>query len=183
MSDKSGKFAIIYQWSLILFGLLFPILVISTLNAKIYLAIRSRVKYRIEKSTSSCGDSAAVTSATDASCSHIDKVPTTGEVDSIAMAQKSKRKPLSKKDRSLVNILLVVTLSFVIFNSPQVIRGALFYLLHMKSSTMSPPQRSSHHFSWAFTNTLSTVNYAVNFFLYCLSSRKFRLDLASLFKE
>ena len=179
MRDVSNNFAKIYQWSLIIFGILFPIFVISTLNLKIFLAIRSRLKYTVKESTPNCStDSSMFTicQAEDSSgvktssmCSEADTGPTTNS------KRKIKRKPLTKQDRGLLNILMVVTLTFVLLNTPQVLRGSIYYLSVKR--TLNDSQRSVKHFGWAFTNTLSTINYAVNFFLYCFSSRKFRQDL------
>ena len=191
MRDKSGKFSLIYQWSLIIFGLLFPIFVISTLNTKIFLAIRSRVKYRVENPATSTvspnGDHGTESTeyevgekGVSTGCPSADSATSQSTIASSVPFQKCKRKPLSKKDRSLVNILLVVTVTFVVFNTPQVLRGAVNYMKPMDGEK-THAERAAVHFAWAFTNTLSTVNYAINFYLYCLSSRKFRKDLSYVF--
>ena len=182
MVDNSGNLTIIYMFSVIIFGLLIPIVVISTLNTMIFLGIRSRVKYKFNPNASSTAEISV--SEPDEVKPPKDDVVTDGrslspiDTPTVTVAtptRNPKRKPLTKQDRNLVTILLLVTVSFVLLNSPQIIRASMNYILKFHGPK-SPELKARDHFAWAFTNTLNTINYAINFFLYCLSSRKFRQD-------
>lgn len=87
------------------------------------------------------------------------------------------RKPLSKQDRGLVNILFLVTASFLTFNSPQIIRVGVSYISPSSDKPHLPEWRAGKSLAFHTTNNLSNINLSVNFFLYCFSGKKFRSDL------
>ena len=89
------------------------------------------------------------------------------------------RKPLSRKDRNLLNVLFLVTLFFLLFNSPQLIRVARGYVWKGGKDART---KANDYLAFQITNNLSNVNYAINFFLYFLSGKKFRSDLRMLLK-
>ena len=89
------------------------------------------------------------------------------------------RKPMSKQDRGLVNILFLVTAFFLLFNSPQIMRVGVSYLTPSKALTAR--DHADKFLAFHLTNNLSNLNLSANFFLYCFSGKKFRRDLGTLF--
>ena len=97
-------------------------------------------------------------------------------------------------DSNTVRILLLVTLSFLLLNSPLALLEAVFYTRAVmgvssreggvSSREGPPPDDAQAVYSLVFgvCHLLANVNNACNFALYCLSGKKFRGDLRNLFR-
>ena len=97
-------------------------------------------------------------------------------------------------DSNTVRILLLVTLSFLLLNSPLALLEAVFYTRAVmgvssreggvSSREGPPPDHAQAVYSLVFgvCHLLANVNNACNFALYCLSGKKFRGELRNLFR-
>lgn len=92
---------------------------------------------------------------------------------------RNSRKPLTGKDRTLVRVLLLITLSFLLLNLPQLLRAAIVTSLPHRVVQISDSKRSHavKLLLHQITNNMCNVNYACNFIIYSMSGSRFRADL------
>ena len=81
-------------------------------------------------------------------------------------------------DQQIYTMLLLVTFSYLILTTP-----AYIMLLYIN---LVNPLQSPYHYAAYFLfvqvgEKAQTTNFGINFFLYVLSGKKFRKDLAGLF--
>ena len=88
----------------------------------------------------------------------------------------SRQKTMKSADNQLTIMLLLVTLLFSILLIPTYIR--FIYLTFVTSDTPAKFARSVLLFQ--ITYKLYVTNNGINFFLYCISGRKFRNDLKEI---
>ena len=95
-------------------------------------------------------------------------------------AGERKNSKLDNKERQMFAILLSVTFAFLILWLPQ---GMFFFLSVMIMNFFSSPQRyAGYYLFYSVGQKLQVTNHGINFFLYVMSSRKFRTDLLAIFK-
>ena len=84
------------------------------------------------------------------------------------------------RERQLTLMLLLVTFTFLLLTLPQYVR----YLAAVVWNYTATPEDYADYILLAHvTNKVFYVNNACNFFLYCISGRKFRKDFRDLFKR
>ncbi|KAK2149305.1 hypothetical protein LSH36_455g01024 [Paralvinella palmiformis] len=84
----------------------------------------------------------------------------------------------SAAERHLTIMLVVMATSFVVLRSPYTIT---WYVSHFTSQQMSSSNKETiMDDALLVTYVIATMNYAVNFFLYCLAGKKFREQLVLL---
>ena len=84
---------------------------------------------------------------------------------------------IKARERQLVSMLLLVTTALPVFTMPQCIR----YISYLFIDYTSDPRSFAIYFFWYnFCGKWFYINYAINFFLYCIGGRKFRGDLKRL---
>ena len=82
-------------------------------------------------------------------------------------------------DNQVYVILLLVTFGFLILTTP----AYLFFLVYMVVNFMlSPKAFAGYYFFANFAQKLQFTNHGINFFLYVISGKKFRTDLANVFR-
>ena len=80
-------------------------------------------------------------------------------------------------ERQVYLILLLVTFSFLILTTP----GYLFFIINLLGNfTTSPKVFAGYYLYSNVAQKLHVTNYGINFFLYVISGRKFRVDLWSI---
>ena len=84
---------------------------------------------------------------------------------------------IQARERQLVSMLLLVTTALPVFTIPQYIR----YISYLFIDYTSDPRSFAIYFFWYnLTAKWFYINYAINFYLYCIGGRKFRGDLKRL---
>ena len=97
-------------------------------------------------------------------------------------------------DRNTVRILLLITISFLTLNSPLALLEAVFYSQSITKNggdidakatggTEAAHVQAVYTLVFGICHLLANLNNACNFALYCLSGKKFRSDLASIFRS
>ena len=86
---------------------------------------------------------------------------------------------IDKVESELTVMIVAVCVAFVILMLPFEIRELHMYYTGYNTS---PHDVAVHTFTLQLTMQLTFINSGINFFLYCCSSRKFRMDLKILFK-
>ena len=205
MFSDNSPLAAAYMIVVSLGGNLGPFAVILTMNSMIIWTIRRRLKYRgvcgrhlslgyyrrpISSGSYAESEQAKPLSNTTAASTPskvtLSVTQTSGSVRSARTKSFScgdcaqTMLPLSRRDRNLINILMLITATFLLLNSPQLIRVAVSYFYHMDHMCSA---RSSQYLLFQVTNNLCNVNYSVNFFLYCMSGTRFRRDLMKMLKS
>ena len=88
----------------------------------------------------------------------------------------TRQKRMKSAENQLTIMLLLVTVLFTVLLIPTYIR--FIYLTSVKSDTPSKFARSV--FLFQLTYKLYVTNNGINFFLYCISGKKFRNDLKEI---
>ena len=97
--------------------------------------------------------------------------------DSQGDKSKSQGQKMKNSERQIFITLLFVTFAFLILNTP----GYAFFLYVMVYDyEQSPKSFAGYIFFECIGRNLYFTNYAVNFFLYVISGKKFRTDLMRL---
>ena len=91
--------------------------------------------------------------------------------------QETRQKNMKSAENQLTIMLLLVTILFTILLIPAYIR--FIYLTFVKRDT--PSKIASSLLFFQITFKLYTTNNGINFFLYCISGKKFRNDLKGIF--
>ena len=86
---------------------------------------------------------------------------------------------IDKVESQLTIMIIVVCAAFVILMLPFEIREMYMYYIGYNTT---PHDVAVYTFTFNLTFQLAFINSGINFFLYCCSSRKFRMDLKILFK-
>ena len=82
-------------------------------------------------------------------------------------------------ERQVYVILLLVTFSFLILTTP----AYLFFIINLLGNfTTSPKVFAGYYLYSNVAQKLHVTNYGINFFLYVISGRKFRVDLLKVFR-
>ena len=87
-------------------------------------------------------------------------------------------KPVS--DGNLITMLLLVSFSFLIFSAPIYVNYIVYMIVDRFAS---PKAYGIFAVVGQFTMILFNISYANNFYLYCLSGRKFRNELKQVFHK
>ena len=109
-----------------------------------------------------------------------DKISTIckSEETEVHWSNNGKHSKMSKLERQLTVMSLVMTFAFTCCTIPRHAHTMLLIRMDYKSS---PQKFSTFIWSGASTNALYILNSAINCFLYCISGAKFRADIAKLF--
>ncbi|CAH1800935.1 unnamed protein product [Owenia fusiformis] len=83
--------------------------------------------------------------------------------------------------KSMTIMLVVISLLFICFTAPIVVDIAIFNLNYDQQLTTTLAEDAHDELRWAIVNMLVYLNSAMNFFMYCLSGKKFRESLKDLF--
>ena len=81
-------------------------------------------------------------------------------------------------ERQVYIILLLVTFSFLILTTP----GYLFFIINLLGNFTTSPKMFAGYYYSNVAQKLHVTNYGINFFLYVISRRKFRIDLLKVFR-
>ena len=82
-------------------------------------------------------------------------------------------------DNQVYVILPLATFGFLILTTPEY----LFFLVYMVVNYMASPKAFAGYYFFAnFAQKLQFTNHGINFFLYVISGKKFRTDLANVFR-
>ena len=84
------------------------------------------------------------------------------------------------REVQLTAMLLFVAFTLLLLTLPQYIRYLVYIILDHKSD---PKTYATFVLVYHITNKLYFTNFAVNFFLYCISGSKFREDIVRLFRN
>ena len=80
----------------------------------------------------------------------------------------------AKVNKSLATMLMLITFSFLILTIPYY----LFYFIFLFISPFTSPKRFAiYYLVGRVTGRMFLINFAINFYLYCLGGSKFRKDL------
>ena len=82
-------------------------------------------------------------------------------------------------ERQVFATLLLVTFAFLILTTPAYV---FFLYVMFFDYTKTLIRFAGFHFFYHVAQKLQYTNYSINFFLYVISGRKFRVDLINLFK-
>ena len=93
-----------------------------------------------------------------------------------AVNNEGRKSKTLRQDRQLIAILFLVTLSLLTLTGPQYVRN----LTYMIFTPATPEAYGFYYFFVQLTNKLTTMNSAVNFYLYCISGSKFRKEVLAL---
>ena len=85
---------------------------------------------------------------------------------------------IKNSERQIYIMLLLVTFGFLIFVTPIYIMA--FYILAVEGD--SPQFYAGYHLFYHTAEKALYTNYAINFYLYVISGKKFRADLVKLFQ-
>ena len=91
--------------------------------------------------------------------------------------QDKRQKTMKSAENQLTVMLLLVTILFTVLLIPAYIR--FIYLTFVQRNT--PSKYASSMLFFQITYKLYTTNSGINFFLYCISGKKFRDDLKEIF--
>ena len=97
----------------------------------------------------------------------------TGKVPTTNKGMDTRQRAMKSAESQLTIMLLLVTTLFIILLLPIFIR--LIYVTFVVIT--SPSEHASSILFFQITYKLLTTNNGINFFLYCISGRKFRNDL------
>ena len=157
----SDKWAVVFVWFNTALNSLIPFVAISIMNGLIMLTIRNRAK--------AFGNGGMSSGKATNSDSKSDSQGTGSDADG--------GDKMNARDRQLVSMLLLVTTALLIFTMPQCIR----YISYLFIDYTSDPRSFAIYFFWYnFCGKWFYINYAINFFLYCIGGQKFRGDLKRL---
>ena len=87
---------------------------------------------------------------------------------------------LKNSDTQIYILLLLVTFSFLILNTPGL---ALFICINFYKIGTTPQSYAGFFLFTSVANTAYFANFAINFYLYVLSGHRFRADLTKLFSD
>ena len=90
-----------------------------------------------------------------------------------------KNSKVDDKERQIFAILLLVTFAFLILTTP---RYVLFLCIMIMNFFSSPQRFAGYYLFYSVAQKLQVTNHAINFLLYVISGRKFRMDLLAIFK-
>ena len=90
----------------------------------------------------------------------------------------SKITKTQQSDQQIFILLLLVTFTFLILNTP--VNVMIFYINYVKGNT--PYYHAGVHLFYHVAEKAYFTNHAINFILYVLSGQKFRKDLVKLFQ-
>ena len=93
-----------------------------------------------------------------------------------SVLETKRQKAIKSAENQLTIMLLLVTTLFLILLLPIYIRFIYFSLVERDT----PSKYANSMFFFQITQKLSTTNNGINFFLYCISGRKFRNDLKEI---
>ena len=97
--------------------------------------------------------------------------------NNITRGTETKHNRLKNIERQLTIMLLLVTTLFLILLIPTYIR--FIYTSFVRGTT--PSSFAGHELFTRVSHNLYTTNSCINFFLYCISGKKFRNDLKEIF--
>ena len=93
-----------------------------------------------------------------------------------SVSETKRQKAMKSAENQLTIMLLLVTTLFLILLLPIYIRFIYFSLVERDT----PSKHANSILFFQITQKLSTTNNGINFFLYCISGRKFRDDLKEI---
>ena len=186
------KLSVVYNWLNIFLGSVIPFISLLSMNVVIIRTIRKRGKYLKSYGNADHDTTSVQEIHTD---TKIELELITGNCQSEQTRahkdnEQSARKTISKtrkrtvkqirvsRDKQLTMMLLLVTFTFLLLTLPQYVRYLVAILWNY---TTSPQDYANYILLVHISNKLFFLNSGCNFFLYCLSGRKFRQDLMRLF--
>ena len=98
----------------------------------------------------------------------------------ILRVRRSKSIKTQKFNLKLTRMVVLISTVFVVLSLPMAARMIYFNNIQNNEQHNLTP---TEYFFYHLTNKLFTTNHAINFYLYCLSSSKFRSDFISLWKK
>ena len=153
-----GDVTVIYSWFSFVINAIIPFSMLIYMNFVIVKTVRHSSKMFGENGTS--------TRAHD------------GQVASVAITKgmELRQKAMKSAESQLTILLLLVTTLFLILNVPVYVR-IVFVTIFKRDS---PQKYASTILFYQTSHKLLNTNFGINFFLYCLSGRKFRNDLKDI---
>ena len=147
-----------YYWINSTVSCYIPFTILFILNLLIIQTMRKRGKYFESMKSSETGSG-----------------PMTSETPSRSEDTKDAKK--ARAEKSMTRMLLFVTFSFLILNSPVYI----FYIVYLFVSPMASSAAFAEYYLIAnICAFMFTMNFSINFYLYCLAGSKFRKDLRKM---
>ena len=163
-----------YYWINSSISCYIPFTILLILNLLIVESMHKRGKYFKQQRSSDGGNIEMTRQASTTSFSSL------GESQTKSTTSKSEHLRVAKKARTqktLIRMLLLVTFSFLPLCSPIYI----FYLVYLFVSPYSSPVAFAKYAVFGrICGKLYQLNFAINFYLYCLGGSKFRKDLRKM---
>ena len=173
----SGYASAIYHMSKIVLSGVLPLVAILTMNLTILCAVKS--SQRRQKCLSAKQHQPINTISNDISENSDQRSQAISNNDvNLAIAHHQDHK-ISKTERQLTIMTVVLTLSFLCLTMPKYAHQLAFTKIDWQSS---PHMRIVFGWSAAITQELYILNSAINFFLYVMTGSKFREDLKTMFQ-
>ena len=155
-----------YYWINLSASSYVPFTILLVLNVLIIQALQKRRNYFPEdRSTINQSDvtSTRITSSAESG--------TTSRNETVKFDKKA------KVTKSLTRMLMLIAFSFLIITIPYY----LFYLIFLFISPFTSPKRFAIYYLVSrVTGRMYIINFAINFYLYCLGGSKFRKDLKKI---
>ena len=149
-----------------------PFTILLTFNLLIIASMRNRGKY-FKKDRSTNLSSIEMTKQTVA-----DSNTSVTEYQSKTTRATLEDVKESRIQTSMTRTLLLITFSFLLLSSPI----HIYYLIYLFVSPYTSPDAFAQYATVGiYTSKLSQLNYAINFYIYCLGGSQFRTELRKLF--
>ena len=162
-----------YYWINSAISSYIPFTILLILNLLIIQTMRKRGKY-FQSRESSGSRSQELTDQISVS----QTVSANSLTAAAGLSEEAKEAKKARSEKSLTRMLLLITFSFLILNTPVY----AFYLVYLFISPFSSPGAFADYFLVTqVTGKIFQINFAINFYLYCLGGSKFRKDFRKLF--
>ena len=160
-----------YYWANSTVTCYLPFTTLLVLNLLIVKRLNNRQKYFDDDSTKSSGTSMETKFTNDSVSGQA------GSDDTTVSGVNSKKGGATSQaasQRSLTLMLLLVSFTFLMFQSPLYI----FYIVYMFKDYLSSAEAfATFNLAIAIVYNVYQINHGINFYLYCLGGSKFRRDL------
>lgn len=164
---RRNIFSRIFSTVFIICLCLVPFTLILTMNSLILNAVRKRNQYLKKVSMHQhtlLGDKSVCVDTLQEKC---------------GQSQNAPQSRSSHRQNHLTAILPLVSFTLLVLNLPQFVRYVVYLFINNRSD---PSTYANFLFLYNLTQKIYFTNFACNFYLYCLGSRKFRFDCFRIFK-
>ena len=172
-----GYASAIYHMSKIVLSGVLPLVAILTMNLTILCAVKSSQRQQKCLSAEQHRSMNTISSSISGNPDQRSQAISTDDVN-LAIAHHQDHK-ISKTERQLTVMTVVLTLSFLCLTIPKYAHQLAFINIDWQSS---PQMVIVFGWSGTITSELHTINSAINFFLYVMTGSKFREDLKTMFQ-